>query len=81
METVLIRRFSDSRIQAAIDHALEVLDREEPGKTIALVAHVDLDGATLTAVGKIGDNWSLSGSVSKPWHGPLAAEAEVIVSF
>ncbi len=78
METVLVRKFSDAKLQAAIDHALSVLPADQ---TIALVAHADLQGATLTAVGKIGDHWSLSGSVSKPWHGPLSAEAEVIASW
>jgi hypothetical protein len=80
-ETVLVRKFSDANIQAAVDHALDVLSKQEPGKTIALVAHADLNGASLTAVGKIGGVWSVSGSVSKPWHGPLSAEAEVIASF
>lgn len=78
METVTIRKFSDARIQAAIDHALSVLPAD---KSVAVVAHADLDGASLTAVGKIGGHWSISGSVSKPWHGPLSAEAEVVASW
>lgn len=77
-ETLLVRRFSDAQLQAAVDRALAVLP---PDKTVAVVAHVDLSGASLTAVGKIGEHWSLSGSVSKPWHGPLSAEAEVIASW
>jgi hypothetical protein len=77
-ETVLVRQFSDAKLQAAIDHALSVLP---PDRTLAIVAHVDLQGASLTAVGKVGDHWSLSGSVSKPWSGPLTAQAEVIASW
>ncbi len=77
-DTVLVRKFSDANLQAAVDHALAELP---PDRQIALVAHVDLNGASLTAVGKLGDHWSLSGSVSKPWNGPLSAEAEVIASW
>jgi hypothetical protein len=77
-DTVLIRRFSDDKLQAAIDHALSVLPKDQ---TIALVAHVDSSGARITAVGKIGSHWSISGSVSKPWNGTLSAEAEVIASW
>lgn len=77
-DTVLVRKFSDDKLQAAVDHALSVLP---PDRQIALVVHADLNGASLTAVGKIGDHWSLSGSVSKPWNGQLSAEAEVIASW
>jgi hypothetical protein len=77
-QLVTIRQFSDAKIQAAIDHALSVLP---PDRSVAIVAHADLNGATLTAVGKIGNHWSLSGSVSKPWNGSLSAEAEVIASW
>jgi hypothetical protein len=77
-DTVVVRKFSDAAIQRAIDRALEVLPAD---RTVAVVAHADLAGVSLTAVGKIGEHWSLSGSVSKPWHGPLSAEAEVIASW
>jgi len=77
-ETLLVRKFSDANLQAAIDHALSVLPAD---KTVAVVAHADLNGASITAVAKMGDHWSLSGSVSKPWRGALSAEAEVIASW
>jgi hypothetical protein len=77
-ETVVVRKFGDSAIQAAIDRALAALPAD---RSIAIVAHADLNGASLTAVGKIGEHWSVSGSVSKPWNGPLSAEAEVIGSW
>lgn len=77
-ETLVVRRFSDDKLQAAVDR---VLSRLPEGHTVALVAHADLEGASLTAVGKIGDHWSLSGTVSKPWNGPLDARAEVVASW
>lgn len=78
METIVVKKFTDAKIQAAIDHALSVLP---PDRTVAVVAHADLNGVSLTAVGKIGEHWSVSGHVSKPWQGPLSAEAEVIASW
>ena len=78
METVSLKKFSDAHVQAAIDRALAVLP---PDRTVAIVAHADLEGASITAIGKIGDHWSVSGHVSKPWKGELRAEAEVIASW
>jgi hypothetical protein len=69
-----IRRFSDEKIQAAVDRAL-VLRGDRP---FAVVAHADLDGAALSVVGKIGDKWSIVASCYKPYKGALAAEAEVV---
>lgn len=78
MNTVVLKKFTNSNIQAAIDNALSKLP---PDRTVAVVAHADLEGASLTAVGKIGDHWSVSGHVSKPWKWPLVAEAEVVASW
>ena len=78
MEQVILKKFSDANIQSAIDYALSKLP---PDRTVAVVAHADLEGASLTAVGKIGEHWSISGHVSKPWKGPLEAKAEVIASW
>lgn len=69
-----IRRFSDAKIQAAVDRAL-FLRGDSP---LAVVAHADLDGAALSVVGKIGDKWSVVASCYKPYKGQLAAEAEVV---
>jgi hypothetical protein len=69
-----IRRFSDDKIQAAVERAL-LLRGDRP---FAVVAHADLDGAALSVVGKIGDKWSVVASCYKPYQGKLAAEAEVV---
>lgn len=69
-----IQRFSDAKINAAIDKAL--LDVPE-GKKGAVVAYADLSGAHLAVVGKIGEHWSVVGVLGKPFGGRLEAEAAV----
>ena len=66
--------FDDKAIQRLIDQALENLP---PGKTMAIVAHADLQGARLAVMGKIGGNWSFAGHLDKSWNGTLGAGAEV----
>lgn len=70
--------FNDSALQAAIDSAAAKIPA---GHTTAVVAHADLDGASLTALVKLDDHWTISAAAIKPWHGPLSAEAEVVASW
>lgn len=70
--------FSDYSLQRAIDRAVANLP---PSNTMALVAHVDNDeGASLSAVVKIGDQWKLSATVVKGWNEPFKYGAEVVWS-
>jgi hypothetical protein len=76
METRTI--FSDVALQKAVDSAMSKIP---VGHTFAIVAHADLNGATLTAVCKANDHWTIQAAAIKPWKGPLSAEAEVIASW
>lgn len=70
--------FSDISLQKAIDRAVAHLPE---GNTMALVAHVDNEeGASLSAVVKIGDEWKLSATVVKGWQEPFKFGAEVVWS-
>lgn len=70
--------FSDISLQRAIDRAVANLPE---GNTMALVAHVDNEeGASLSAVVKIGDEWKLSATVVKGWQEPFKYGAEVVWS-
>ena len=70
--------FSDANLQLAVDHALQALPAEH---TFAVLAHADLEGASLTAVVRAGDHWTIEAAAIKPWNGPLTAQAEVILSY
>ena len=70
-------RFSDDAIKSAIDSALAGL---EPGKSVAVLAHADEDGASLHVYGKIADEWKWEGYVGRTWAGETTAGANVIWS-
>jgi hypothetical protein len=78
-ETVEIRRFSDNALQAQIDRVLAQVPANKP---IAVVAHADRrDGetsASLTAMIRLGDEWSILAAAYKPYKGKLGAEAELV---
>lgn len=74
----VIRRFTDSNIQGAIDQALKMVP---PGKNGAVVAYADLEGARLAVCAKLGPNWSVVGVLEKPWQGKLEASAAVRFTF
>ena len=72
-----IRRFSNNKVQSAINNALAKLPKDHK---LAVVAHADLEGASLTTVVKLDDKWSVQAGAYKPWRGKLSAEAEVVWS-
>jgi len=74
-ETVEIRRFSDSALQAQIDKVLALVPAD---KAVAVVAHADTQGAALTAMVRLGDQWSILAAAYKPYKGSLSAEAELV---
>ena len=69
-----IRRFDDAKIQASIDRALSQLPAD---RKLAVVAHADLTGASLSLVTRLGSTWSVAAGCYKPYSGALKAEAEV----
>jgi hypothetical protein len=73
-----VSRFSDDKLQSAIDRALADLP---PDKTGSLVAHMDTTGAVLTVVERLGGVWSVRAGAIYPFGGKLSAEAEVVVSW
>ena len=70
--------FSDVSLQRAINRAVANLPE---GRTVAAVAHVDdTEGASLSMIVRIGDEWKLSATVVKGWDQPFRYGAEVIWS-
>lgn len=70
--------FDNDSLQKAVDRTLAALP---PGHDSAIIAHADLEGASLTVMVKAGDHWTIKAAATKPWKGPLSAEAEVIASW
>ena len=70
--------FSDANLQLAIDNAAAKIPE---GHSSAVIAHADLDGASLTVLAKIDEHWTITAAAIKPWSGPLEAEAEVVASW
>lgn len=75
---VTVTKFSDDKLQAAIDKALADLPADKQG---ALVAHADLTAASLSVVGRVGPHWSVKAGAIYPYGGQLSAEAEVVASW
>lgn len=71
------RYFTNNKIQGAINNALAKLPAD---RKLAVVAHADLEGASLTTVVKLDKKWSVQAGAYKAWKGPLSAEAEVVWS-
>ena len=69
-----IRRFSDDAIQAAVDKALLAA---KPESTFVVVAHGDTYGASLTAVVRLPEGFSVAGIFRYPYGGELSAAAEI----
>lgn len=69
-----IRKFDDFGIQSSIDKALETLP---PGQKGAVVAYVDGDSTKLAVVGRLGDQWSVVGTLDRKWDGHLTGGASV----
>jgi hypothetical protein len=71
-ETNGIRRFDDANIQRAVERALALIP---PEQHVAVVAHADgdftLGGASLTAVARMGDAWTVMVAAYKPYKGGL----------
>jgi hypothetical protein len=72
---VRIQKFSDASIQRAIDDALTHVSKDKP---VAVVAHATMQGVKLTAVARIGDDWTIMAAAFKDWHGGMGAEAKVV---
>jgi hypothetical protein len=70
--------FSDYSLQRAIDRAVANLPADH---TFAAVAHVDnVEGASLSMVVRVNDEWKLSGTIVKEWDKPFKYGAEVVWS-
>lgn len=70
--------FSDYSLQKAIDRAIANLP---PDHTVAAVAHVDsVEGASLSMIVKVNDEWKLSATIAKKWDEPFKYGAEVVWS-
>ena len=69
-----VRVFSNAALQAQVDKAVATLPDNAAG---AVVAHGDLNGASLTVVGKVGDHWTVVAAGFRSWQGELAGEAQV----
>lgn len=74
---VEIRRFSDDKIQDAIDEALSHITADKP---VAVIAHATLEGVKLSAAVRLGTEWSILAAAYKDWggEGDLGAEAKVV---
>lgn len=76
--TTPYKAFSDFSLQRAIDRAVANLPSDH---TVAAVAHVDSEeGASISMVMKLGDQWKLSGTIVKGFDKPFKYGAEVIWS-
>lgn len=73
--TVNLRKFSNAKIQAAIDDALSHVSKDKP---VAVVAHATLEGVKLSAAARIGDDWTIMAAAFKDWDGNMGAEAKVV---
>jgi len=74
----LYRPFSDYNLQRAVDRAVANLPADH---TVAVVAHVDdTEGASLSMVVRIGDEWKLGATVVRGWQQPFKFGAEVVWS-
>lgn len=68
--------FGGAALQKAINRATANLDSDDQA---ALVAHVDdEEGASLSLVIKVNDEWKLQGTVVKKWDQPFKYGAEVV---
>ena len=67
----VIRRFSDDKINAAVNSALAGIPE---GQHAALFAVADLKGAKVGVAWKIDGHFSVVGVLEKPWSGDLKGE-------
>lgn len=67
-----IRRFDDANLQRAVKRAFALIPE---GQHVAVVAHADGNlssgGASLTAVARVGSDWSIMVGCYKPYRGGL----------
>lgn len=70
--------FSDYSLQRAIDRAVANLPSDH---SLAAVAHVDnVEGASLSMIVRVNDEWKLAGTIVKEWDKPFKYGAEVVWS-
>lgn len=68
--------FGNASLQRAITRATANLDADDQA---ALVAHIDdEEGASLSLVVRVNDEWKLQGTVVKKWDQPFKYGAEVV---
>lgn len=68
--------FGNASLQRAITRAVSNLDSDDQA---ALVAHVDdEEGASLSLVVRVNDEWKVQGTVVKKWNEPFRYGAEVV---
>lgn len=73
-----IRVFSDPLLQSNVDRVLASLPDTATG---AVVLHGDLNEASLSVVGKVGEHWTVVASGYRKWSGEMNGEAEVRYSW
>lgn len=73
-----IRVFSDANLQKQVEKALAFMPADH---RVGVVAHADLNGASLSIIGKIGNNFTVLASGYRSWDGELKAEAELRYSL
>ncbi len=72
-----VRMFSDDSIQKAVSDAIS--NTQLPAGTKgAVVAHITMEGAKLSAIANLNGNWSVVAEAYKPYHGKLEAGAKVV---
>jgi len=75
LKTHDIRKFTDARIQAAVEDALQFVDADTP---VAAVAHATTEGVKLSLAYRAGKDWTIMAAAYKDWHGDMGAEAKVV---
>ena len=70
-----IRRFSDKKLQSAIDAAIA---RRKPDRPLVVVAHADGEKAYLSAAYHAGNEWTIVAAAYKDYDEPFRYGAEVV---
>lgn len=74
-DLTIVKKFSDAKIQDAIDGALASM---LPESSYALVAHADGEGFSVSAIKRFGTHLSVEGAAILPYHGKIEGEAQLV---
>lgn len=74
-----VRIFDNTAIQKSIDIALKSVPDGKKGSVVAFID--ESKTIQLAAIGKLGDNWSIVGQLSKPYHKKIKANAAVVFTW